>query len=220
MKNYVNDMRDYFRGGTHQHYRKGQLVEVNSSLNEQTYYVSSGFMRLFASNNRGEQYTHIIYGPGDIYPISWMVDIPLRAVSADALTPVELYSLPAADIARQVQADINLACGLLQQTIEQYRHYASRVDNLEFKYASERLGYRLLSLAHRFGEQSGTSVTILPPLTHQIIGSSINLSRESVSREIKKLLRRDLIRYNAARQIIIPDPQALANYLQLPANID
>jgi CRP-like cAMP-binding protein len=89
---------------------------------------------------------------------------------------------------------------------------------LEYKSAHERVAYRLVFLASRFGKRRGSSVVIDAPLTHEFISESINLSRETVSRQIEKLENENLISRKDG-QIIIMDIDKLSKEFSEPITL-
>lgn len=213
---YIAYMRNYFRKGKLLTHPRSATILNDADDQQSTYYIASGYVRIYSLNRRNEQYTHIIYGPGELFPLTWMAGPIPKDVLYETLSDVQIFRLPIKQLNKDMLTDSVLAYGVLQQVIEQYRIYTGRVDNLEYKYASERLAYRLILLANRFGIDGPRGTTIEPLMTHQLIGTSLNLSRESVSREMEKLVRRGLVHYNELRQIVIPDLQKLATELQVP----
>jgi len=214
--NYTDTLGAYFSQGIlTSHSKCSTILDINRKK-ESLYYIKSGYMRIYSLNRRNEQYSHIFYGPNELFPVSWLTDQEQTNAVYEALTDCEIYAINIAQLNADTAKDPVLAQALLKQVAEQYRIYTQRVDNLEYKYASERLAYRLILLANRFGERHGHEITILPPMTHQLIGSSLNLSRESVSREMEKLVRLNLVRYNSKRQITICDIVELANKMHVP----
>jgi CRP-like cAMP-binding protein len=85
--------------------------------------------------------------------------------------------------------------------------YASTLNNLGLKYASQRLCYRLLVLASRFGQKKGKTTTI-PYISHSDLASSISLAREVVSREISRLEKLGVIEYGRSG-ILVKDSKHL-----------
>jgi CRP-like cAMP-binding protein len=209
-------MRAYFQNGTRLEHAKGTYILTTEKEKEATYYIADGFVRIYSQTNRGEQYTHIIYGPGEIFPVTWLARAPRSKIMYETLSDTVLYSVPITRLSDDMLKNPKLSYGVLQQTIEQYRIYTMRVDNLEYKYASERLAYRLILLANRFGIKTDQGTVIKPVMTHQLIGTSLNLSRESVSREMEKLVRKGLVAYNAVRQIVVIDIAQLSKELRVP----
>ena len=70
---------------------------------------------------------------------------------------------------------------------------AQRIENLEHTNAYARVVLHLLGLAMVFGNQKENKITLEVPLTHYDFAHSINMSRETASRELEKLKKKNLI---------------------------
>ena len=188
-------------------YRKGQVMLRPGDEPSDIFLIVEGIVKIYAINNLGEEYIHILFGPGEMFPLAWVVNS----------TPVSLYFAATSDCTVQRIAqehftkalDSNPQTGkeILAQAMRQFSVYVARVDNLEYKYARERLAYRILLIAQRFGKKNGENVE-LPFLGQQELGASINLSRESVSRELNRFLKMGLIVYEKGCLMVL-DAQGL-----------
>jgi CRP/FNR family transcriptional regulator, cyclic AMP receptor protein len=214
-QDFATVLRDYFMQGSPESYAKGSIIIGAEDTPTDMYFIKSGAAR-FYTNDRGDEFTHIIYAPGEVFPLYILAQDRQQLSTCEALLPTEVLRIPLHQFNQDLADNNALATAMLRQTVEQYRIYAMRVANLEYKYASERLAYRLILLSNRFGRQSGKEVTINLPMTHQLLATALNLSRESVSREMEKLMRRGLVRYNSDRQIVLTDRTALSEQLRFP----
>jgi CRP-like cAMP-binding protein len=80
-------------------------------------------------------------------------------------------------------------------TLEMYRIHSERILNLEYRSVRERLISFLLTMSHRFGKKTTEGLLINVPLRHQDIASSINASRETTTRELAALERKELTQH-------------------------
>jgi CRP-like cAMP-binding protein len=198
-------------------YDRGRvLLHANEEPNY-IYYINEGFVRVYTLNSRAEQFTHTVYNRGEIFPLFWVIDSPKRDVYFEALTDCSVFILPRSELQAKLKSNAELSYQMIRQAINQYRLYTDRVENLEHKFASERLAYSLLFLASRFGEKRGNEIVIKAPLTHHVLGSTINLSRESISRELDKLVQKGLIGYEG-RLFVVKDFAALARQFKKPVS--
>jgi CRP/FNR family transcriptional regulator len=78
---------------------------------------------------------------------------------------------------------------------------------MALKNAYRRVAHLLVYFAALYGQQTDSGVKLVVPLTHQDIGDMLDLSRETVSREMAKLKTRGLIASD--KTIVIPDVDAL-----------
>lgn len=193
-----------FRQGDIAHYIKGQYIIRGEDEPDGVYLIDDGQIRIFGINQRGEDYTFDILTSHEIFPLGWLLHETHRQLFFQALSPCRLYRLPRERILREAQTDGQIAYGMLYKTLESFSMVVDRLDNLEYKYASERLAYRLLYLAWRFGEkQPGGSYIIRAQISQQLIASSINASRESVNREFERLQKKGCVGFTGAYIVII-----------------
>jgi CRP-like cAMP-binding protein len=81
--------------------------------------------------------------------------------------------------------------------------------------ANERLVYRLVILSARFGQKRGDQIRLDKLFTHSLIGSTINLTRETVSREFERLMHKGLVD-SVDHEIVINDINKLHEELGNP----
>ena len=200
-------------------YSAGEIIARAEDDLKSIYLIESGFVRVYSINSRNEEYLHIIYKSGELFPLMSLTAKKQRGVFYEALDTAVVRRLPVDDLLHQMKTDAQLAYELTMQIMEQFNVYIDRVDNLEYKFGRERLVYRILALASRFGRKNARGLSIDLPITQKVLGSSINLSRETVARELRRLEDRGLVTYED-RKILILDLEALAAELKDPINQD
>lgn len=176
------------------------------------YFIRNGFVKVYFINSEGDEYLHIIYGAGEMFPLSWIVNRVRRNVFYETITTAEISRVTHEEFMIATANDPQKGFAVMQQIVTQFNIYLDRIDNLEYKYARERLAYRLLFLAGRFGTKEGDTFRV-PYFTQQDLASSINLSRESAVRELNKFKNKGLIEYNSSN-IILKDIEALSHEIK------
>ena len=222
MPNYPQSdrIRQLFRQGQLLTYGKGNIILGNEETANGVYYISTGYVKIYSISDSGSQLRHIIYGPCELFPLVWAyLGAERDLVFYEALSECTLWRISRAWFLRWVKSDSALCYAVSMQLAQQFRFYSDRVDNLEYKKASDRVAYRLLYLASRFGVKTKDGTTIQPILTHDVLASSINLARESFSREIEKLEKSNVIQ-SINHQIVIPDIETLAKRITRPSSFD
>jgi CRP-like cAMP-binding protein len=190
--------------GTARSYAKFDVILRSDDEAPGVYYIDEGFVKVYSHTGQGDQYVHILYSKREVFPLIGLIGQQHGDISFQALSRCKLYYVPLDLFEAEIRNNAAFSFQVLQQTIFQFGNYSSRVENLEYKFASERLAYRLASLAERFSVKHRDGLWLKVPITHQTLGNAINLSRESVTRELDKLVKRDIIAYEG-RQIIIKD---------------
>jgi len=199
-------------------YAKGELLHLGGTLPTGTYMIEAGFVEVYSLNKQDERSLHFVFGPGEVFPLSWILGHSRGNIYYEALATTTVWLLPVAVLESYLNQSPE-AFDFIRQVIEQSTLYATRIDNLEYKYARERLAYRILLLAARFGEKQDKEVLLPSAFTQQRIADSINLSRESVSRELDRLERRGTLEVRG-RQIVICDIVALSSELDEASGAD
>jgi len=213
-------LEDFFMTGRSAHVSKGEVVLRGDEAGADIYYISKGHIKVYSIDRQGEEYVHVIYKAGDIFPLIWAFKSKLRRVFYEALDSAVLWKVSKGRFLEHVKENTKPEIfSLVEQLAEQFSIYADRIDNLQYRTASERVAYRLLFLAGRFGRKNGSEVIIDAPITHKVIASSINLTRESVSREIEKLSAEKIIG-TASGKIAIKDVNKLSQKLSEPISLN
>lgn len=181
------------------------------------FYIESGFVKVFSLNALGTQYIHVLYGPGDYFPLIWLMPHPYRNLYFETMTPTTLQRVRPSELYEALEQNAALATDLIRIGLEQYTVMLDRVHNLEYRFARERLVYCLLSLARRFGSPVEGGYEIALKVSHQVLASNINLSRESVGRELERLVRKGMLATKGGR-LLLRDVPALIK--QLPGTVD
>jgi CRP-like cAMP-binding protein len=200
---------------------KSDVIMGNEQKPNGVYYIVSGYVKVYSISNLGDEHVHIIYGAGELFPILWAyLGIEPSARYYTAISDCKLLRIPREHFTDNVRTDAEIGYDFSQQLAQQFRVYTDRVDNLEYKKADERVAYRILFLASRFGtKQPDGSVSIEAPITHEIFASSVNLARESVSREFQRLVHQEIVVWEGHR-LVIHDVEALARKLSRPIDLN
>ncbi len=188
-------------------YKKGEIILRPYDEINHLYAVGEGLVKVYRINSRGEQSISMIYGPDAIFPMMWIIEEKPQSVFFEALTACKIGLVPKNVFLAAVKRNADVSFALTRKILEQFAMYASRVDNLEFRYARERLAYILLVLGARFGETKEEAI-ILPHISQQDLAATINLTRESVSREITHFESLGLVEYSQSH-MVIKDPDKL-----------
>lgn len=212
-------IRRLFNRGQPMAIGKNEVILGNDATPNGVYYIATGYIKIYSISDNGDEYVHIIYGPGEIFPIIWAyLGIEPESLFYESISECTLWRISKKWFQEFIRTDVPFSYAMSLQLAQQFRIYTDRVDNLEYKKASERIAYRLLFLASRFGMKSRGIIVIDVPITHEIFANSVNLARESVSREIEKLERKQIVK-QVDGHLHILDVGALAGQLSRPGSL-
>ncbi len=208
------ELLELFHSGRRQTFEKDEIILRAGDTPQGVYLIESGFIKIYALSKEGDEHTHLFYEAGDIFPVIWAFKDAVRNVYYQALQETVVWVVPRDRFKAYIDTHAKAATALLEQTVGMFRLYAGRIDNLLHSNSHDRLAYYILSALDRFGKpRPDGSWLIDVPITHQDVASSINLSRETVSRGFERLRRREIIGPNVKGQLIIKNLPALIHII-------
>ena len=221
MLNYpqIINIQHYFTKGQPLAFGKRDVILGNLPVPDGVYYLASGYVKSYGISDDGEEHTQFIFGPRELFPLAWAyLGSHPRALFYEAISDCVVWRVNRDHFTQFIHSSVEAGYAMAQQLAQQHQYVYDRLENLEYKKASERVAYRLLFLANRFGTRHNGWLEIAAPVTHDLLANSINLSRESVSREFEKLERLFIVR-RSNHHILILDPTRLARRMSEPANL-
>ena len=219
VKNAHSDVvSSFFKTGSPLYFQKGDLILGNQPDPDGVYFVETGFVKVYSINDRGDELIRLIYGQGELFPLAWGYLGVNSELYYEALAETLAWRASQDRFLMLLQCNVEASFAIACQMALQLHIYSGRLENLEYGRSRERVVYRLLFLAGRFGVRRGRRVVITAPITHDIVAKSINLVRESVSREIEKLEAKGIVEHSN-RHIIITDLERLRQQLNEPTGL-
>jgi CRP/FNR family transcriptional regulator len=177
--------------------------------------IVQGAVELYTVSDKGNKLIAIYFGEGDIFPISWIINKAPEGLFFKAKTDCTLVQYSRDELMNLLPNFPELSFDLLKRITSQFGQVSQRVINLQYPFVRERLASRLIILAEKFGIKSG-DVIELPFFNQTELASSINVTRESVSRELTRLKKKSLVSYEK-NKLKIFDMNGL--YDQLKGNL-
>lgn len=182
------ELRQVARVCPERRFPRGRTIFAPGDAPDALYVMVSGLVTLAHLSERGRESILRVLGPGDVFG-ELLLTVPARPFRATALTACTVTAIPARTF-QQLLATIprigfNFACVLS-------RHLAEMaVDRAQagHRWSFERLVLALLKLGSAHGVEDAGGTAIALPLTHQILADMIGTSRETVTRDLRRLKR-------------------------------
>lgn len=201
------------RKGFRANYRKDDFIIRSGELPPGVFYIQTGLVKAYDITHYGDENLLIIRKERELFPLIWAITGQERHVIYKALTPTVSLRIDRQDFLDFMRHNPEVLAPLLDMTIEMYRLHSERIINLEYRSVRERIASFLLTMAQRFGAKTKQGLLIDVPLRHQDIASSINASRETTSRELAHLERKEILVKESSR-ILLKRPESLQAYLR------
>ncbi|MBL7744154.1 MAG: Crp/Fnr family transcriptional regulator [Chitinophagaceae bacterium] len=170
-------------------FRAGDVIMRTGQYIKSTVLVLEGQIKIYRENAEGGEFLMYYLGPGQACAISMICAIQSQTseIMAQAEEDTEVLMIPI-----QLMEDMmNRYKSWYQFVIQTYRgrfdELLSVVDNIAFRNMDERLEFYL----KRYADKSGKK---LLEISHQQIADDLNSSREVISRLLKKMEQRNLVK--------------------------
>jgi len=208
-------LRKFFEPGLLLTYKKDeQICGGDNGPCNYIHYIKTGLVKAYTETDK--EHVHVVLTTDEIFPVLKVIDSQDRRVRYATVTRAKIYNIHKDVVIKKLQTDHKYSNDFLAATLHLYRIQADRVDNLEYREAYQRVVNRILFLLARFGtKQTDGSYLLDACFTHKLIGNTLNLSRESVSREIMQLQERNLVQRSDGG-MLIPNVNKLAAELKWP----
>lgn len=201
-----------FKSGNRLTYHKNEFIIRPGESPSGVFYIEEGLVKAFNISKYGEENLLIIRKAHEIFPLIWSLTGKELDVNYQVLAPTIVWRIDIEIYLNFLTHHTTALPPLLDIIIEQYRMHSLRILNLEYRTVRERLISFLLNMSERFGKETPDGLLVDVPLKHQDVASSINASRETVSRQIAVLERKGLISQKRG-YFTLKDLPALKAYL-------
>ncbi len=186
----------------------GESLVDFEDMSKDVFIVQTGEIRAVLRFSVGKEAILGSFKRGDILGEQSAIDDMARSASLMAVSDATVTVIPCIvfhDILRQ-RADVALT--LLQLLSKRIRAMNDRLSELSFLDTKHRLYNTLLRLS-RVRNDGGRERIISPPLVHAELAEHIGASRETVSREMSRLAREQLVE-RTSRAIVLKNPVELS----------
>ena len=130
-------------------FAKHMILFHQGSPAQSLYLIESGEVRIFASSETGQELTLDVYGPGECFGETALLDGNLRATGAMALEKTVTYTLQRDDLLRCMEHHPQVARRAMALLAHRLEHTIAYAENLAFLDVAGRVAAVLLELAAR-----------------------------------------------------------------------
>jgi len=192
------DEQFFVQFGKTQTYKKGEIILRPQEEPKEVYFLKKGFVRLYLITLSGREISFNIYKPGTYFPMTWAIGNLPNFYFFESLTNIIVYTAPRNKLVELVKNNSKLLFALTKRTYIGLDGVVRLTQALLTENARGKLISTLLVLGRRFGRKKANGdLAILLPLTHRILASLANMSRETASLELEKLQKEKVITYNS-----------------------
>jgi CRP-like cAMP-binding protein len=184
-------IEEFFSGYAPRRYDEGQILISAHDNPEYVYHLVKGRVKQYDISDRGDEVILNVFKPPAFFPMSNAINQTPNLYFYETESEVELRQAPPSAVVDFLKSNPDVLFNLLSRVYMGTDGLLGRLARLMAGTARSRILYELLIECRRFGQPRGTRIAIA--LTESDIAARAGLTRETVSREIRKLKQDDLI---------------------------
>jgi CRP/FNR family transcriptional regulator len=175
-------------------FKKGEIIIKKSTKRpDQIYYLESGFVGLTKINSMDEKVSLNIFKKKSFFPLIFVLGDIDNHFDFEALTSVEVRLAPVSEVVEFLKEDKDVLYSVTNRLSRGMNGLLNHLETLMVKEAKMQILDTLKIYAERFGEKAGRNYKIQLEMTHKNIADNLGLTRETVTRELNKLVDEELI---------------------------
>jgi len=184
-------------------YPAGAVLFVEGQEPRGIYVLCKGRVKLSISARNGKTLIVKIAEPGEVLGMSATVSGKPYEVRAQTLDPCQVSFVKRDDFLQFLKSNSDACFKLAEQLSEKYHNACNEVRSLGLSHsASEKLAKLLLDWSTRNGDGARSETRIKLGLTHEEIAQMIGTSRETVTRLLADMKRRQIVQSEGATIVI------------------
>ena len=185
-------------------FKKGNVIFYKTDLGTDLYIVLSGKLKAVLTDDEGDEMVLAHFEKGAFFGELSLLDGKGRSATITADNDAELAVLKKVDFVDLITKDPKIAVELMITLVERLRKADDMIESLAFLEVGERLVRSLLDSADA-SEAGDKGYRRVKKSTHKELAARIGSSREAVSKCMKVLASKGIIREMGGDIFIAPD---------------
>lgn len=175
-------------------FEKGEII-IKKSVKRPAliFYLEKGFVGQTKSSALGEKVSLNIFKKKSFFPLIFALGDIDNHFDFEALTSVEVRPVEVSKVVEFLKENKDVLYYVTNRLSRGMNGLLNHLETLMIKEAKLQILDTLRIYAERFGEKAGKNFKIQLELTHKNIADNLGLTRETVTRELNKLVDEKLI---------------------------
>ena len=180
------------------YYEKGQMILLEESTGETFFIITSGTVKVTRLSDDGREVILALLGESDFFGEMSLLDGEVRSANIVANEDAEVMTLSRRDFLECLETYPKIAIALLEELAVRIRKSDQQIESLSLSDSEQRIGITIIRLAEERGTIKRGDVTVQNLPYQQDIANMAGTSRETVSRTLKLLEDKKLVKRNGS----------------------
>jgi CheY-like chemotaxis protein len=190
-------------------YSKKQVVYTEAKRPRYLYYVKTGKVKAFKSNEDGKEYITDLYSPGDFIGYPALIEDRNYDDTAVVLEESEIIQIPKDDFHDLIYSDISVATKFIRIITQNVKEKEDRLLNLAYSSLRKRVAKALVDIHHKFNVEGQNKPL---EISREDIAQYVGTATESLIRTLSDFKAEKLIEIKDGK-INIANVEKLKNLL-------
>jgi len=177
-------------------YEKGQMILLEEGTGETFFIITSGTVKVTRLSDDGREVIMALLGGRDFFGEMSLLDGEGRSANIVANEDAEVMTLSRRDFPECLETYPKITIALLEELAVRRRKSDQQIESLSLSDSEQRIGITLIRLAEERGTIKRGDVTVQNLPYQQDIANMAGTSRETVSRTLKLLEDKKLVKRN------------------------
>ena len=175
-------------------YEKGQMILLEESMGETFFIITQGAVKVTRLSADGREVILAMLGESDFFGEMSLLDGEGRSANIVANEYAKVLTLSRSDFLDCLESYPKIAIALLEELAIRLRKSDQQIESVSLSDSEHRIGITLIRLAGELGTIKQGHVTVKNLPYQQDIANMAGTSRETVSRTLKLLEDKKLVR--------------------------
>lgn len=206
-------IQEFFARYRSRAYKKGQILIFAGDKPDSIFHLESGNVKQYDISPQGDEITINVFKPPAFFPMSTVLNDSENPYIFEAETDITVKQAPTKEVVEFIHDNPEVAIDLLKRVYRGMDGILARMAHLMKSSARDRLVYEILVTSKRFGKPHESDGSFTTDINEHELASRSGLTRETVSREMQKLMKDGLVDFKSG-QLHVADLAALAGTLE------
>ena len=164
--------------------------------------VERGYIKRYLITEEGNQSIQLIYGPGNIFPLTAIFSTLLGLELFDGdeiffyevMSNASIRSIKLTTLQDYCEQNPQIYKDLFYVSGTRFNSWIASVEMLSQGNSYRKLAHQLIYFAEEYGQTSAEGTKILIPLTNQDLAGILKLTRETISRNLSRMQQKGLVK--------------------------
>ncbi|MBS3915635.1 MAG: response regulator [Bacteroidetes bacterium] len=189
----VANLEDLLEGHKIKKYKRRETIFQEEDVPAFFYYVKSGKIKTFKTNDQGKEYITGIFNEGNFFGHASLFDKGIFTESAETLEDSEIVLIPKEDIFRKLNGSKDLALKFIKLISNNLAEAEEKLINLAFNSARKKVADALLYFYEKYKDPMDENAVVSFRVSRENISAIAGVVPESVSRNLSDFRNEKLI---------------------------